>query len=219
MLEPLAALRNRRWNGATPVAPFFVLALASSASWAQVSCSNDAPVTFPQETGGVVQLQDATVRDLVGPGGGDRAEALTLAGTQDGQAQGGLYRVNTIGTNAFPDDVTALQFEFDRRVNRLFEVNYTQGQYEFANRADLDLQVDLIVPGNVANSVAVGSSSNVTISGQVDNLQVNWYGGRGNSLRRIRGRVTFFYSDFANLTVPGVHRADLTVCVEVNGFQ
>ena len=219
MLAPLAALKIRRWNGATLVAPFFVLALASGGSWAQVSCSNDATVTFPQETGGIVTLQDATVRDIVGAGGSDRAEALTLAGTQGGQAQGGIYRVNTISANAFPDDVTALQLEFDRRVNQFFEGNYTRGQYEFANRADLDVQVDLIVPGNVANGVGGGSASSVTVTGQLDNLQVNWYGGRGNSLRRLRGRVTFFYSDFANLTRPGVHRADLTLCVEVSGFQ
>jgi hypothetical protein len=219
MQEPFVALKNRLWIGATLVAPILFLALAPAGSWAQLSCSSDAPLTFLQATGGVVELQDATVRDIAGAGGSDRAEALTLAGTQGGQAQGGQYRVNTISTNEYPDDFTALELEFDRRVNRFFEINYTRGQYEFADRADLDVQVDLLIPGNVANSVTGGSASYATITGEVDNLNINWFGGRANSLRRIRGSVTFRYSDFANLTQPGVHRADLTVCVEVSGFQ
>lgn len=220
MAQPSAAVSAGMRIGVTLCTPIFILACASQRAAAQAGCPNDATVTFPNAVAGVVTLQDARVGDVVAGGGGaDRAEALNLTGTQTGQVQGGQLVVNSISISEFPGDALALQTGFDRRVNRFFEVEYSRGQYEFANRADLDVQVTFFIPGDAANSVIPGSSSSATITPQLDNLQVNWYGGQGNSLRRLRGRVVFTYSDFADLEQAGVHSADLTLCVEVNGFQ
>jgi hypothetical protein len=220
MVQP--ALAANRWLriGVTMCTPIFVLVCAPCRVSAQAGCPNDATVTFPNEVAGVVTLQDARIGDVVtGGGNADRAQQLNLAGPQTAQAQGALLRVNSISTNEFPSEAAALQLGFDRRVNRFFEVNYTNGQYQFANRADLDVQVTFSVPGDVANSVLGGSASRATITPQLDNLNVRWYGGQGNSLRQLRGRVTFRYSDLADLQQPGIHRADLSLCVEVSGFQ
>lgn len=220
MAQPSAAVSIWIRIGVTLCTPIFVLVCTSQRVAAQAGCPNDATVTFPGEVAGVVTVQDARVGEvLVGGGGADRAQALNLVGQQTGQVQGGQLVVDSISISEFPDDAAALETGFDRRVNQFFEVNYTRGQYEFASRADLDVQVTFFVPGDAANSVIPGSSSSATITPQLDNLQVNWYGGQGNSLRRLRGRVVFTYSDFANLEQAGVHSADLTLCVEVNGFQ
>jgi len=209
--------RYFKHSGAALAAPVFFLMSLPLLAVAQPSCPNDAVVTFRDEVAGVVTLNNAQVRNVVrGGNNDDRSVRINLGGTQDGQVQGNRLVVDTIGLDEFPTEASAVRPGFNRTVGRFFEVNYSNGQYVFTDRADLDVEVTFTVLGDEASSTLAGSLSRASFTPELRNLNVAWFGG-SNSLRRLRGQVRFRYSDLQNLEQPGVHRANLTVCIEVNG--
>lgn len=203
-------------RGVSVLTPLLLQACLSLHASAQ-ACPNDGQVTFHNEVGGVVTLNPPNVGNIVrGGSSADRATRLGLGGEQTGRAQGARYVVDTIPASRFPDEAEALRASFGRTIERFMEVNYSRGQYVFADRADLNARVSFTIPGNEARSTAAGSSSAATLSAELNNLNAAWYGG-SNSLRRLSARVRFTYSDFRHLEQPGAHRANLGVCVEING--
>jgi hypothetical protein len=181
------------------------------------ACPNDAEVVFRNEVGGVVTLNPPRVGNIVRGGNrDDRATRVNLGGEQTGRAQGTRYVVDSIPTSVYPGEAAALRPGFNRTIGRLVEVNYPRNQYVFASRDDLDAEITFSIPGDEARSTAVGSGSTATLSAQLTSLDVAWWSG-GNSLRRLRARVQFTFSNLQNLEQPGAHRASLGVCVEVNG--
>ena len=89
-------------------------------------------------------------------------------------------------------------------------------RYVFDNRNDLDVEIIINVTGDEANHISGGSSSRVSLVVEEGNVSDSWYG-RSNSLKRLRGRLDFRFTDIELLALAGIHRATLGVCVNIRG--
>lgn len=194
-----------------------VLFLASpSAGFAQ-GCSNDVPVVFRTGPSGSVELRDASVRDITGNNNDDRDVPTNISGPLNTTVVGGALTVDTMGADDFPDDAAALRAGFNRNVNRFWETNYpNDGDYDFANRGDLNLDITYTITNDQVAGTGGGNPSVATITATTNRLRTNWYGG-SNSLRRLRGDVRLRITDLDTLTQASLHRAQITVCIEVTG--
>jgi hypothetical protein len=163
-----------------------------------------------------ITLNDASVRDLTGSNDDDRDIGLTLTNSLDTTAVAGGLVVSGIRANDFPSEAAALRTGFDRSVTRFWETNYERDQYRFANRGDLEVDVTFQVTSPLAPNGG-GAASTATIVPEQRNLNVQWWGGGANSLRRLRGQVRLRFEDLELLTQAGEHSADISVCVEVSG--
>lgn len=194
----------------------FCLLLVSLPALAQVSCDNDGiPVEWKLKKG-VLQLNDPRVRDITGDNDRDRASQLANPGLQYGQGSPGLVTVNGLGLGAFPDE--GLSFREIEEVKRnIWTADYPRGMYEFANKNDLILEIEVTVIGGQASHVVVGPSSSVSMSVEDAGIKAKFYGGNPKSLKQLRGNLDFTVYDLFQLSTAGIHRADISICVNVRG--
>ena len=181
---------------------------------AQAGCIDDVDLEIRDERAGVVSLRDASLREVTGRNQDDRERRLSYPGTATGSTQGGRFLADLGVASLAPDDVST---GFERRENRFWEANYPRGMYEFDRRQDLDVEAIVTVVGNSAVATAGNTASRVTLVAETSGIQSFWWGGT-NSLRQLRGRVSFDYSDLDRLRQHGTHRATLNICIMVRNY-
>jgi hypothetical protein len=179
-------------------------------------CTSDVPIVFRTSNSGSVEFRRATVRDITGGNRGDQEVAVDIGGPLSTGVRGSVLTVDGMGADRFSSEAANLSGGFNRRLNQFWETRYARNSYEFANRGDLDVNVTLTVVDNQAKALGGGNPSAATVTATSSQLQTQWWNNT-NSLRRLRGDLRFRYSDFETLAQAGLHRAQLTVCVEVTG--
>ena len=174
-------------------------------------CVDDVPLIVRAERAGVIQLQDASIRDVTGDNRSDTAVRRSPAGSTGGQTTNDRF-VATMNADALATD--SLRYGFQRVENWAWETNYPRGFYEFDRKQDLQVEAILAVAGNTAVATGGAEDSTVTLSAETYDIRPSWWGG-SNALRSLRGRVRFDYTNLQRLRHPGTHRATLTICINV----
>lgn len=194
----------------------FGLLVFPSPSLAQVSCDNDGiPVEWKLQRG-VVQLKDPRVRDITGNNNDDRATVLANPGVQNSLGSPGLVTVNSLSLGNFPDEGLGFR-EIEQEKRNVWSARYPRGMYEFANKNDLMLEIEVTVIGGQASHVVVGPTSSVSMSVEDAGIDAKFYGGNPKSLKTLRGDLDFAVYDLFQLSTAGIHRADISICVNVRG--
>ncbi|NKB31727.1 MAG: hypothetical protein GKR91_01340 [Pseudomonadales bacterium] len=196
------------------VLAFFLLVIPSLAQ-AQV-CDNDGIVVAFDENNGAVELRDVRVREITGNRRNDIDVSIVGPGIQSANWTGSEYAVNGLSSSAFPDNGIGSS-QVRRRERRVWEARFPRGMYEFNNRNNLNLELVVTVAGGQASHINGGAASVVTLAVADLGTNAQWYGGNPRSLRRLRGHLQFRYTDFMQLSMAGIHRADVSVCVNVRG--
>lgn len=183
---------------------------------AQISCDNDGiPIEWKLKKG-VVQLKDPRVRDITGNNNDDRASVLGNPGIQNGLGSPGLVTVNSLGLGAFPDEGLGFR-EIEEEKRNVWKAEYPKGMYEFANKNDLILEIEVTVIGGQASHIVVGPTSSVAVSVEDAGIDAKFYGGNPKSLKQLRGDLDFAVYNLFQLSTAGIHRADISICVNVRG--
>lgn len=205
-------------HGKTPAAMLlaFCLLLLPVQSFAQISCDNDGvPIEWKLKKG-VVQLKDPKVRDVTGNNNDDRESLLANPGVQNGQGSPGLVTVNSLNLGNFPDEGLGFRTIEEEKKN-VWTAEYPKGMYEFANKNDLILEIEVTVIGGQASHVIVGPTSTVSMSVEGAGIDAKFHGGNPKSLKQLRGDLDFAVYDLFQLSTAGIHRADINICVNVRG--
>lgn len=195
---------------------FWMLFYANTSA-AQLACLNDGVTIDFQDRGGSVNLRDVRVREITGNRRRNRSVELNGPGTLDGIAAPGSISINSLSQAAFPDEGIP-GADFTRRSRRVWEARFPRGLYEFNNRGQLELDIEVTAIGGQAAHVSGGSNSIASVDVTSRGVQTQWYGGGSpHSLRRLRGTLEFEYSDLEQLALSGTHRVRLSICVTVTG--
>ncbi len=204
-----------KWNQQRALAAYLILVCATLAGpgRAQPGCVNDVPLIIRNEKAGVVELKEASIRNITDSNQRDREVNLRTGRPSTGTRRGQLVADLDAG-NAAPDNVRQ---GFQRQSNQFWEANYPRGLYVFDQRQDLDIETTMTIQGNKATALGESSGSEVTLNAVTRDIRTTWWGGT-NSLRRLRGRVRFDYSDLSSLSEPGTHRATVNICVTVKNY-
>jgi hypothetical protein len=192
-----------------------LLAFSSTAT-AQLACNEDGVEIEFDDKRGAIELRDVRVREVTGNNKDDRDVMLANPGVQTASFNSGALTVNTLALAAFPDEGIAYN-NIVRDEGKAWRARYPKGLYEFADEADLELDIEISVQGNLASHVLLGNSSWAAMSVQDAGIDVKFYGGKNKSLKQLRGDLSFQIFDLLNLTAAGVHRADLTMCINIRG--
>ncbi len=186
-------------------------ALPAGPSIAAPGCVDDVPLVVRAERAGVIELNAASIRDITGGNRADVAVRRANSGAIAGRTTNGRF-VAAMDADELAAD--SIRTGFQRVENWAWEANYPRGFYEFDRRQDLQVEAILAVAGDTAVGTNGASGSTVTLSAETYDIRRNWWG-RSNSLRRLRGRIRFDYSNLERLRQPGTHRATLTICINV----
>lgn len=203
----LERIRRYCLNGILPLCCL----MQAGPALAAPGCVDDVPLVVRAERGGVIELKAASIRDVTGGNQSDVAVRRTHSGAIAGRTTNGRF-VAAMDADALAADI--LRAGFRRVENWAWEANYPRNLYEFDRRQDLQVEAILTVAGNTAVATAGGSGSMVTLNADTYDIRPSWWGG-SNDLRRLRGRVSFDYSNLDLLRQPGTHRATLNICINV----
>jgi len=188
----------------------------SSAAPAQELCPNDGVrVEFVQVRGGVMELRAAKTKDIFGKNLKD--VNMGAAGTHSTSVQNGKFTVNSLDLNNFPN-LNINNNSFQRVDNNVWEANFPRGLYEFRNKNDLRIEVIATVSDGLAMMTEGNEFSAVSLDVDVGKIHEVWYGGKGNTLKIIRGGLNFRFSDFDQLRLAGFHQTNLNVCLKIEGY-
>ncbi len=191
-----------------------LLLLLSSPSQAQIVCDNDGiAVEFKKN---VVELKDVKVKEITGDKHDDLEVMLANPGTQFGNVNAGVFTVNSLNISAFPDNGITFG-EILRDEGNVWKAEYPKHMYDFADKNDLVLEFSVTVSGGEASHIFVGSASTVSMSIADAGIDAKFHGGNPKSLKQLQGDLDFRIYDLLNLTTAGIHRANVSLCVNVRG--
>ena len=184
---------------------------------AQIACDNDnVEVEFTRLKGGVLTLNDVKTREITGANNADASIAVRNPGSLSSNYGGGVIYVDGLDAGNFPGS-NILQSTIDRRANHIWEADFPKGLYEFRNKRDLRIEVFITVTDGQASHITAGHASAVTLDVDEEKVHEIWWNG-SDSLRKVWGGLTFSYSDLRQLTMAGIHRANIDVCVNIRGY-
>ncbi len=207
-------LGRKHRNAPTVFLSALLLLLLTSTSHAQVVCDNDGiAVQFKNST---IELNDVRVREITGNRGDELEVALANPGRQFGNTSAGVFTVNSLTISAFPDNGISFA-QIDRSEGRIWEANYPKNMYSFADKKDLVLEFQASVSGGEASHIIVGPASSVAMSIDDAGIKAKFHGGKIKSLKQLQGDLDFRIYDLLNLTAAGIHRANVSLCVNVRG--
>lgn len=211
--ELLAAPCNKSLAGCLLV--ICLLALPTQ-GWAQGWCTSDGiPISFDTRRG-AVELDDVKVKEVIGTKDDDFDVNLGASSVQPVNFSAGSLRVTTLSATAFPDNGVRTN-QIDRSENRVWSTEYPKGMYEFANKNDLQVDIQISVISGQATHVTGGSASSVSVSVANAGVSPRWHGGKTNSLKSLEGDLNIHYWNLQLLTLEGIHRATIDVCVTIRG--
>lgn len=211
----MTAVLNRKHRNAPAVLLLALsLLLLSSPSQAQIVCDNDGiAVEFKKNT---IELKDVKVKEISGDNDDEREEMLANPGTQFGSINAGVFTVNSLNISAFPDEGISFG-EILRDEGNVWEAEYPKHMYDFADENDIVLEFSVTVSGGEASHIFVGSASTVSMSISDAGIDAKFHGGNPKSLKKLQGDLDFRIYDLLNLTAAGIHRANVSLCVNVRG--
>ncbi len=191
-----------------------LLLLLSSESYAQIVCDNDGiAVQFKKNT---IELKDVAVKEITGNKRDELEVALANPGTQFGNVNAGVFTVNSLNISAFPDNGISFG-QIDRSERNIWVAKYPKNMYSFANKNDLVLEFQVTVSGGEASHIIVGPTSSVAMSIADAGIDAKFHGGKTKSLKQLQGDLDFRIYNLLNLTAAGIHRANVSLCVNVRG--
>lgn len=191
-----------------------MLLLLSGAAHAQIVCDNDGiAVQFDDNP---VELKDVKVKEITGDKDDELEVVLANPGVQFGNMNAGVFTVSSLNVSAFPDNGITFG-EIYRDEGNAWKAEYPKHMYDFADKSDLYLEFEVTVIGGEASHVFVGSASTVSMSITDAGIDAKFHGGKPRSLKQLRGDLDFRIFDLLNLTTAGVHRANISLCVNVRG--
>ena len=156
------------------------------------------------------------MRDITGDNDDDRESQLANPGVQNGIGSPGLVTVNSLSMAAFPDEGLGFR-EFEDEKGNVWKAKYPKGMYEFADENDLIIELEVTVIGGQASHVVVGPTSSVSMSVEDTDIDAKFHGGNPKSLKELKGDLGFTVYDLFQLSTAGIHRADISICVNVRG--
>lgn len=191
-----------------------LLLLSPSTLWAQVVCDNDGiAVEFDDNP---IELRDVNVKEITGNKRDEVEVVLANPGVQFGNVNAGVFTVNSLSVSAFPDNGISFA-DIYRDEGRAWTAEYPKRMYEFADKNDLILEFSVTVNGGEASHVFGGAASTVSMSVSDAGIKAKFHGGKIKSLKKLEGDLDFRIFDLLNLTAAGVHRASISLCVNVRG--
>ena len=192
------------------------LAFVSTPASAQLACDNDGIDIEFDEKRGSVELKDARVREITGNNRDDRDVSLGNVNRQRANFSGGAYRVDTLSLAAFPDEGIGFA-SFERDEGKVWRARYPKDLYQFADKDDLVLEIDISVQSGVSTHVVLGNDSWAAMSVEDIGIDAKFHGGKTKSLKELRGDLNFRFFDLLNVSAAGIHRADISICINVRG--
>lgn len=191
-----------------------VLLLVPMPVFAQFLCDNDGiEIEFLGEVAGALQLREATARELNVRTPTDQSFAVGSTERLTGRLKGRNIRSSTAGFSGYQiGPITG----FERALPNAWEAKFPMGRYEFRDKADIELQIMMTIADSQASHYTAGQDSTVTLEVEESRVQKYWYSGT-NSLRVVRGSLELRVSELEKLGAAGIHRATLSVCVNVRG--
>lgn len=195
----------------------FLLLLLPLDSFAQIACDNDGVAVVFDTNGGVVELNDINVREITGNRSDDFDVSLGVAPTQVANYSTGSLRANGLpSSTTFPDNgVNTAQI--DRAEKNIWKATYPKGMYEFNKKGDLIVEFEVTVMGGQASHIIAGPVSVVSMSIADAGIDAKWHGGKPVSLKELKGNLDFQLTGLAQSSLAGIHRADVSLCVNVRG--
>ena len=207
-------LSRKHHNAPAVLLLALLLLLLSSQSHAQVVCDNDGIAVQFQNTS--IELDDVKVKEITGNRRDELEVAMANPGTQFGNVSAGVFTVNSLNVSAFPDNGITFG-QVDRSERNIWVAKYPKNMYSFANKNDLVLEFQVTVSGGEASHIIVGPSSSVAMSIADAGIDAKFHGGKQKSLKQLQGDLDFRIYDLLNLTAAGIHRANVSLCVNVRG--
>lgn len=183
---------------------------------AQFPCDNDGvEIVFLDEVTGSLRLREATAKEITRPTKNDLALEIGQSDRLIGQLVGQTIRTRTRGFSGIPSGFGG-NMGFERFLPNAWEARFPQGMYEFRDKREIEVEVQVTVADRKASHFLNGESSTITLEVTEGRVQKSWYSGT-NSLRALRGGLDFRFSDIQKLGAAGIHRATLSVCVSIRG--